>query len=108
MREVFQIKCRFEGAILGTIEKGPNWDIQNPGKDFQNPDTHDLADTRCNSCNVMHGRFKDMEKSFKRSGGTHEQFIAHMKKNEYKNTNLKKAIKNLQEGKEPDAPRNDE
>ena len=49
-----------------------------------------------------------MEKSFKRSGGTHEQFIAHMKKNEYKNTNLKKAIKNLQEGKEPDAPRNDE
>ena len=66
---------------------------------------HGIEDSRCNSCHANFGDYKDMKHSFLNAGGTAEQFEKHMKKNDYKNTKLKEAIANLEEKKDPDAPR---
>lgn len=106
--KTFEIRCRFDGTLLGTIEANENeWQKKNHGKKFDDPNSHGIEDSRCNNCVAAYGNFKDIKHSFLGAGGTEEQFVTHMKKNDYKNTNLEKAIKNLQEGKKPDAPRND-
>lgn len=101
-----EIRCRFEGTLLGTI--GVNeflWTQKNQGKDINNLQSHGIGDARCDTCVINHGHYKRMKHDFLRAGGTEEQFEVHMKKNIYKNTAIKDAILNLQEGKNPDAKR---
>ena len=97
-----ELKCRFTGEVLGSVELLDRIvRTQHNGK-VPTPEELGFIDNRCDNCNIQHGRFTDMERDFTSAGGTYAQFIAHMEKNNYKNTNLEKAIKNLRGGKDPE------
>ena len=106
--ERVEIKCRFDDTVLGYIDiTKSKWEKRHAGIDISKPESHGIEDSRCDACLFSFGNLKQMRREFIGAGGTLEKFDKHMKKNDYKNTRLKEAIKNLQEGKDPDAPRID-
>jgi len=99
--KTIEIKCRFDGTVLGKLELNEElWKRKHGDED----PLKQFEDSRCNSCVAAFGNFKKMKHKFLKQG-TEEQFIAHMKINDYKNTRLQDALLNLQERKHPDAPR---
>src|SRR3990167_2761731 len=95
-----EIKCRFDGTILGKLEYNEElWKREHGNED----PLKQFEDSRCDSCVIAFGNFKQMKHTFLKYG-TEEQFETHMKKNDYKNTKLEDALLNLQEHKHPDAP----
>ena len=104
--ERVEIKCRFDNTVLGHIDiKKGKWEKMHKGVDISKPSSHGIEDVRCDTCDVSFGNYKKMKDDFTGAGGTEEQFQKHMEKNDYKNTKLKEAIKNLYEGEDPDTQR---
>ena len=104
MKHIIELKCRFEGTVLGTVEVETDKMKQKYGK-IPMPEEMGFIDLRCDSCTIMYGKYSEMERLFTTAGGTMKQFEKHMKNNNYKNTKIDDAIKNIKEGKDPDAPR---
>ena len=102
MKHIIELKCRFTGEVLGSVELSSRIVRTQYNGKLPTPEELGFIDNRCDNCNIQHGRFTDMEREFTQAGGTYEQFITHMKKNDYKNTKLKDAIKNLKGSKDPE------
>ena len=104
--ERVEIRCRFDNTMLGTLDVDKSkWEKRHKAVDISDPASHGIIDTRCDSCGLNFGNYKKMKKDFIGAGGTEQQFEKHMKKNDYKNTNLGDALLNLYEHKDPDLPR---
>lgn len=103
--ERVEIRCRFDDTLLGTLDvKRKEWEKRHKAVDISKPESHGIEDARCDSCNINFGNYKQMQTDFLGANGTQKQFEKHMEKNNFKNTKLKDAIKNLYKGKDPEAP----
>jgi len=73
-----QLKCRFCGKITGEYKYPDNLTVADLG----------IADVRCDQHEIEFGSYSKMSQEFEQLGKTHDEFLATIKKADYKKVNF--------------------